>query len=110
MPMLAELVDAVIGVDTHRDTHQAEIATAAGTPIATITVGNDSAGYQELLGWIFEHAPSPKLAVAIEGTRSYGIGLARAGSAAGPARRPGGGDRGQHRADQPAARPTARRG
>lgn len=83
MPMLAELVDAVIGVDTHRDTHQAEIATAAGTPIATITVGNDSAGYQELLGWIFEHAPSPKLVVAIEGTRSYGIGLARAVSAAG---------------------------
>ncbi|MGI8625224.1 MAG: IS110 family transposase [Geodermatophilaceae bacterium] len=81
--MLAELVDAVVGVDTHRDTHQAEIATAAGTPIATITVGNHSAGYAELLGWIFEHAPGPGLVVAIEGTRSYGVGLARAVTAAG---------------------------
>jgi len=81
--MLAELVDAVIGVDTHRDTHQAEIATATGTPIATITVGNDSAGYSQLLGWIIEHCPGPRLVVAIEGTRSYGIGLARAISAAG---------------------------
>jgi transposase len=26
MPMLAEVVDAVVGVDTHRDTHEAEIA------------------------------------------------------------------------------------
>lgn len=81
--MLAELVDAVIGVDTHRDTHQAEIATAAGSPIATITVANDSAGFAELLGWIFEHAPGPRLVAAIEGTRSYGVGLARAVTAAG---------------------------
>lgn len=81
--MLAELLDAVIGVDTHRDTHQAEIATAAGTPIATISIGNHSAGFAALLGWIFEHAPGPKLVVAIEGTRSYGIGLTRAVTAAG---------------------------
>ena len=27
--MLAELVDAVVGVDTHRDTHQVEIASPA---------------------------------------------------------------------------------
>jgi hypothetical protein len=26
VPMLAELLDAVIGVDTHRDTHHVEIA------------------------------------------------------------------------------------
>lgn len=83
MPMLAELVDAVVGVDTHRDTHQAEIATATGTPIATITIGNHSAGYAELLGWILQHSPGPRLAVAIEGTRSYGIGLTRAVTAAG---------------------------
>ena len=34
MPMLAELVDAVVGVDTHRDTHQVEIALPNGAPIA----------------------------------------------------------------------------
>jgi transposase len=30
MPMLAELVDAVVGVDTHRDTHEVEIAYPSG--------------------------------------------------------------------------------
>ena len=81
--MLAEFVDAVVGVDTHRDTHEVEIASPAGTPIATITISNDSAGYAELLAWIFQHAPGPRLAVSIEGTRSYGAGLARAVAAAG---------------------------
>jgi transposase len=81
--MLAEVVDAVVGVDTHRDTHQVEIAHPTGTPIATITISNDCAGYAELLGWIIDHAPGPRLAVSIEGTRSYGVGLARAVAAAG---------------------------
>ena len=30
--MLAEVVDAVIGIDTHRDSHEVEIAVPAGTP------------------------------------------------------------------------------
>ncbi|MGH3997206.1 MAG: IS110 family transposase, partial [Pseudonocardiaceae bacterium] len=81
--MLAELVDAVVGVDTHRDTHEVEIALPTGTPIATLTISNDSAGFAELLGWIVEHAPGPRLVVSIEGTRSYGAGLARAVAAAG---------------------------
>ena len=83
MPSLAEVVDAVIGVDTHRDTHEAEIADATGTPIATVQISNDSAGYAHLLAWIAEQAPGPRLAVSIEGTRSYGVGLARAVTAAG---------------------------
>ena len=33
MTMLAEVVDAVIGIDTHRDSHEVEIAGAAGRPI-----------------------------------------------------------------------------
>ena len=83
MPMLAELVDAVVGVDTHRDTHQVEIALPHGAPIAVTTISNDTTGYAELLAWIVDHAPGPRLAVSIEGTRSYGIGLARAAAAAG---------------------------
>ena len=83
MPMLAEFIDAVVGVDTHRDTHEAEIAYPTGTPIATITISNDSSGYAELLAWIVQHAPGPRVAVSIEGTRSYGAGLARAVTAAG---------------------------
>jgi len=83
VPMLAELVDAVVGVDTHRDTHQVEIALPNGVPITSTTISNDTSGYAELLAWIVDHAPGPRLAVSIEGTRSYGIGLARAAAAAG---------------------------
>lgn len=83
MPMLAECVDAVVGVDTHRDTHEVEIAYPTGAPIATVTISNDSAGYAELLAWIAQHAPGPRVAVSIEGTRSYGAGLTRAVTAAG---------------------------
>lgn len=83
MPMLAELIDAVVGVDTHRDTHHVEIALPNGAPIATCSISNDTSGFAELLAWIVDHAPGPRLAVSIEGTRSYGIGLARAASEAG---------------------------
>lgn len=78
MPMLAELLDAVVGVDTYRDTHEVEIALPTGTPVATRTISNDDDGYAELVDWITQHAPGPRLVVAIEGTRSYGVGLARA--------------------------------
>jgi hypothetical protein len=36
-----------------------------------------------LLAWIVDHAPGPRRALSIEGTRSYGVGLARAANAAG---------------------------
>ena len=81
--MLAEVVDAVIGIDTHRDSHEVEIADAAGKPIATMRIGNDSAGFAQLLAAIAKLAPGPRVAVAVEGTRSYGVGLARALAAAG---------------------------
>ena len=78
MTRLAVLVDAVVGVDTHRDTHEAEIADPTGAPIATLSVTNDEAGFAALLTWISRHAPGPRVAAAVEGTRSYGIGLTRA--------------------------------
>ena len=37
----------------------------------------------QLLSWARQHAPGPRLAACIEGTRSYGAGLARAAAAAG---------------------------
>ena len=55
--MLADVVDAVVGVDTHRDTHEIELAHPTGTPIATTTISNDNAGYTRLLAWIGDHAP-----------------------------------------------------
>jgi transposase len=83
MSMLAETVDAVIGIDTHRDSHEVEIADPAGKPIAVMRIGNDSAGFARLLAAIAEVVPGPRVAVCIEGSRSYGIGLARALAAAG---------------------------
>ena len=80
--MLAELVDAVVGVDTHRDTHQVEIALPTA-PDRHCQISNDTTGYAELLAWIVDHTPGPRLVVSIEGTRSYGVGLARAAAAAG---------------------------
>jgi transposase len=60
-----------------------QIARSTGAPIATRWISNDSAGYSQSLDWIVEHAPGPRLVVCIEGTRSYGAGLARAAAAAG---------------------------
>jgi transposase len=83
MPMVAEVVDAVVGGDTHRDSHALEMLTATGVVLATLTVDNDEAGYAEAVRWIGQHCPGPRLLIGLEGTRSYGIGLARAVQAAG---------------------------
>jgi hypothetical protein len=45
MAMAADITDAVVGVDTHRDTHSLQISTSGGVPIAQCTVGNDDAGF-----------------------------------------------------------------
>ena len=81
--MLAETVDAVIGTGTHRDSREVEIADRTGQPIETMRIGNDSAGFARLLAAIAELVPGPRVAVCVEGSRSYGIGLARALAAAG---------------------------
>lgn len=83
MPVLAEVIDAVVGIDTHRDVHVAELAAPTGSPLASVQITNTSAGYAELLEWIAQHSPGPRVVVAVEGTRSFGIGLARALSVAG---------------------------
>jgi transposase len=82
-PMLADVADAVIGGDTHRDTHALEMCTLTGVVIATCIIDNDDAGFADALTWIVEHAPGPRVLVGLEGTRSYGIGLARALQGAG---------------------------
>ena len=81
--MLAEVIDAVIGTGTHRDSHEVEIADAAGKLITVMQVSNDNGGFGQLLAAIAKVAPGPRVAVCIEGSRSYGIGLARALAAAG---------------------------
>lgn len=80
---VAAVVDAVIGGDTHRDTHTLELASPAGARLAAQEIANTPEGFAAALAWIGEHAPGPRIMIGLEGTRSYGIGLARALQAAG---------------------------
>jgi transposase len=78
MSMLADTVDAVIGVDTHTDTHTACLLDHLGRQAATITIAADPRGCAMLLAWARKNAPGPRLVRAVEGTRSHGLGLTRA--------------------------------
>ena len=83
MTTVAEVVDAVIGVDTHRDTHTLEFASPVGATVAVLEITNTAEGYAEAIRWITEHAPGPRIMTGLEGTRSCGVGLSRALQAAG---------------------------
>lgn len=76
MTMLAELVDVVVGVDTHKHTHTAAIVCAStGAAVADRTVPTDPDGYRLLVERADAHGGLR--AWAIEGTGGYGAGLAR---------------------------------
>src|SRR3954466_793397 len=73
---LREVVDVVIGVDTHVHTHSAAVVdTATGGVLDEITVEATTEGYAELVEFANNH---PMLrAWAIEGTGGHGAGLSR---------------------------------
>ena len=76
MSMLADIVDIVIGVDTHKHTHSAAVVAAAtGAVVADVTVPTDPHGYAALLELADGHGGLR--AWAIEGTGGYGAGLTR---------------------------------
>src|SRR6266498_5229672 len=72
--MLADRIDFVLGVDTHKHTHTAAAVTPAGGLVAHLTVAADAAGYRRLLAFADERAPGRRI-WAIEGTGSFGAGL-----------------------------------
>ena len=74
MGMLADQVDYVIGVDTHRDSHAAAVCSSSGAVMAEATVAADAFGYKRLLRFASEQAPGRRV-WAIEGTGSFGAGL-----------------------------------
>ena len=75
--MLADGVDYVVGVDTHRDQHMlAIVAAPSGALVAQRSVRADGRGYREAVRFTDEHAPGV-LVWAIEGAGHYGAGLAR---------------------------------
>jgi transposase len=76
MTMLADRVDGVIGVNSHRDTLTAAAVTPSGGLLGQLTVAADAAGYQRLLDFARVHIPARRC-FAVEGAGSYGAGLTR---------------------------------
>ena len=74
---VADSAELIVGVDTHLDTHTAAICDARGRAMAQLRVPATQAGYRELLAWADAVAAGRPAAWAVEGTRHYGLGLAR---------------------------------
>jgi transposase len=64
-----------LGVDTHADTHVAAALDQLGRHLGTITVATTTRGFGELVEWASQFGIIDR--VGIEGTGSWGAGLAR---------------------------------
>ena len=73
--MLAEAVDVVIGVDTHKHTHTAAAVSLNGAVLDHVTVTADAKGYRRLMAFAAAHEGR---LWAVEGTGSFGAGLTTA--------------------------------
>ena len=69
------------GVDTHSEVHHAAVLDALGRELADREFPATTAAYRALLGWL--HSFGELARVGVEGTSSYGAGLARHLHAAG---------------------------
>lgn len=75
--MVADQLDYVVGVDSHRDSHAvAVVAVPSGLVVLEASLAASEAGYREALVLAERYAPGRR-AFAIEGTASYGAGLTR---------------------------------
>lgn len=68
--------EVILGVDTHLDVHVGAVINEAGKWLGTLSVPADSAGYLKLLIWA--NSLGRVLRAGVEGTGTYGAGLARA--------------------------------
>jgi len=73
--MTDETREVIGGVDTHRDTHVAAALSPVGQVLGTRSFSATAAGYRELAGWLVSFGAVGH--VGVEGTGSYGKGLAR---------------------------------
>lgn len=71
--------DVIVGVDTHKDNHVAVAIDGLGGRLGDIIVPTTIAGFEELLAFCLAFlGPAGRLVgFGVEGTGSYGIGLAR---------------------------------
>ena len=67
--------DIIVGVDTHKHTHAAVALTGLGARVAELTIRVGLGGYRELEAWA--RSLGSVRAFGVEGTGSYGAGLAR---------------------------------
>ena len=75
--MLADELDYVVGVDTHRDRHTiAAVAAPSGGVVAQLSVPASACGYKDAVRFADECAPGVRV-WAVEGAGHYGAGLAR---------------------------------
>ena len=75
--MLADELDYVIGVDTHRDRHAlAVVAAGTGAVVAQTVVAARARGYAAALRFADRHAGGARV-WAVEGAGHYGAGLSR---------------------------------
>ena len=75
--MVTEVVDYVVGVDTHRDEHTLALVEAtSGAVLAQRTVATNDHGYGQALRFARQHADAGRV-WALEGAGHYGAGLAR---------------------------------
>jgi len=77
----AGVCEVVVGVDTHLDLHVAVALDELGRRLGELAVPTTTRGYQRVLLWANGFGPLGR--VGIEGTSSYGAGLARHLKAAG---------------------------
>src|SRR6478735_8193587 len=63
------------GVDTHKDVHVVAVLDELGRLLGTKSFATTAAGYRQLLSWLCSHGDV--VAVGIEGTGSWGAGVAR---------------------------------
>lgn len=72
---VGQALPVTLGVDTHADQHVAAAIDERGRLLGVYTIPTTPAGYAALLAWASTHGPIER--VGIEGTGTYGAGLAR---------------------------------
>jgi transposase len=77
----SDQTEIVFGVDTHKDCHVVVVLSMLGTVLGSRSFATTAAGYRSLLAWVETMGRINR--AGVEGTGSYGAGLARSLRAAG---------------------------
>jgi transposase len=74
MTTTANALEVILGVDTHLDTHVGVVVDGLGRVLGTLSIPTTADGYQQLWAWAKNFGPLHR--AGVEGTGSYGAGLA----------------------------------